>query len=189
MAKKPNKVTCLKCRSVVGLDPNVKTIESCLACSRKRNGKSSVNVTASLSFARTKKGPAGDLPGELSKISFRSGWERNFARYLCVREISWTYERKVFTFHDVERRPFQYIPDFYDEGNDVYWEVKGFLRGQDRMKMKRFKKQYPDEFKKLQACCSKNNKAAVRFYASMDVSTIFIEDIRREYKDRIPEWE
>jgi hypothetical protein len=186
--KRLRKVRCLKCRGVVGLDPDVKSVESCLSCSRKRK-EPSVKGTASLAFARTKKGPAKDLPDPEGSIVMRSSWERNFARYLHLKGIPWTYERKVFTFNDVARRPFQYIPDFYETAGDVYWEVKGFLRGQDRMKMKRFRKQYPEEFGRLKACCSKNNKAARRFYDEMGVPMTFIEDIRKDYKDQIPAWE
>jgi hypothetical protein len=108
---------------------------------------------------------------------------------LCKQKVKWTYERVVFQFHDVSRKPFQYVPDFHDVKSDIYWEIKGYLRPQDRSKMKRFKKQYPEEFKKLKACLSKSNKVGIAFYEKMEIPMIFIEDLKAEWGDKVKVWE
>ena len=98
----------------------------------------------------SKSGKRDDLGGQY----FRSSWEANYARYLDSKKIKWEYEKKTFYFDGIKRGALSYTPDFkiFPEGNnDAYqWvELKGFLTSKDRTKIKRFKKQYPDEFKKL----------------------------------------
>lgn len=182
-----NRVKCKKCGSVVGSDPVIKEIELCSFCKSGKKKKKKNKGTSP--FKHVSHGSAIDLPKGKDKIVFRSSWERNFARYLEFKKIEWTYEERVFTFNGAKRRPFQYLPDFYEVDNDVYWEVKGYLRGQDRMKMRRFRKYYPDEFKKLKILCSKSNKKGIQFYNSMDLEVYFIEDLKDETNGQISYWE
>jgi hypothetical protein len=181
------RVYCAACGKILGTDPKVVKIEKCCFCRTKKRKKKRIQ-TAAGGFARVKKGPAKDLPEKYRSISFRSTWERNFARVLCARGVEWTYERAVFSFHGFSRRPFQYIPDFHETESDVYWEVKGYLRSEDRSKMKRFRKQYPEDFKKLKACLSKSNKKGVEFYGKMGIEMVFIEDLKAEWTGKVA-WE
>ena len=182
---KRNNVLCQKCGKSVGQDSQILEIECCSLCLGKKN----LTIrTAQSSFARTKNGPASELPGERGKVSFRSLWERNFARCLEVQGFDWTYEKNVFTFNGVIRRPFQYIPDFYDLTNDILWEVKGFLRSQDRSRIKRFRKYYPEDFKKLKVLCSKGNKTTRGFFEGIGVPCEFIEDWKEEWEEKV-QWE
>jgi len=191
--KKLLHVKCSKCGKDVGLDPAISVIEACSTCSGKPKAKPI--KTAAEAFARTKKGNATDLPSPYNTITFRSGWERNFARYLCAIGKEWKYEERVFTFkvakngEPYRKKPFLYIPDFQEVGTDIFWEIKGYLRSEDRSKMKRFKFHYPEEFKRLKAVISKSNKKAKAFYESMGVPITLLEDIKDKWKSKIPAWE
>lgn len=196
MGKRFNLVRCAKCGRVVGADHTVKEVERCYQC-HKGKPATKTKQTAAGGFARTKKGPAPDL-GALGKQNFRSGWERNFARWLTIRGVSWTFERVSFTFQispssgkPYKKKPWVYIPDFHDVQADVLYEVKGYLRSEDRSKIKRLKANYPDEFKKLRAVCSKGNKKAITFYRAQGVPVIFIEDCKAEYikLSKVNHWE
>lgn len=110
--------------------------------------------TANPSFAatanphsRTKSGKREDLGGQF----FRSGWEANYARYLNwlidQGEIrGWEYEPDVFRFEGVARGPYTYTPDFKvteRDGRIVYHEVKGWMDGPSKSRLKRMAKHYP----------------------------------------------
>jgi len=191
------RVRCLKCGAFVGDDSAVRMIECCLVChAGKKNKKKEIKQTAASVFARTTKGPASDLPGKYCSINMRSGWERNFARILCAQGKKWEYERTSFPFtispitgKEYKTRPFIYIPDFHDLETGILWEIKGMLRSQDRSKMMRFKSCYPEDFNRLKVCLSKNNKNAISFYSSIGVEMKFIEDLRDQWKEKIPAWE
>lgn len=196
-----NKVLCRLCGLVVGKDSVIKEIESCSDCSglkkksKKKRKKKKKIKTAQEGFAKTRNGPASELPGEKALISFRSLWERNFARCLEKMEIDWDYERLNFPFRMnpktkqvYTRRPFQYMPDFHDHTNDIIWEVKGYLRSQDKSKIKRFRTIYPNDFAKLKVLCSKNNKATRGFFEGLGVPCEFIEDWKKKWEDKV-NWE
>lgn len=88
---------------------------------------------------------------------FRSSWEANLGRYYNYAGIKWLYEPKIFYFNDsllmgkkkIKKGTLSYTPDFYLPELDTWVEVKGYLRDKDKTKLKRFKKYYPEEFKKL----------------------------------------
>jgi hypothetical protein len=98
-------------------------------------------------YSRAKRGYIDDIPG----IHFRSLWEANYARYLdWLREQgqieSWAYEPDTFVFHGVTRAPVTYTPDFRVtelDGSVVYHEVKGWMDGKSKSKLKRMAKFYP----------------------------------------------
>ena len=65
------------------------------------------------SYIRSKRGKAPDL----GDISFRSSWERNFARILNIwvkeKEIdAWYFEPDEFEFSNIKRGTRYYLPDF-----------------------------------------------------------------------------
>jgi hypothetical protein len=71
-------------------------------------------------------------------ICFRSGWEVAYAKYLDKNKIKWQYEPKAFDLGN-----YTYRPDFYLSEDNVYVEIKGFWRGNAKMKFNLFKKLYP----------------------------------------------
>ena len=91
-----------------------------------------------------------DINGKV--IFFRSKWEANIALYLDFlikqKEIkSWTFEEDRFIFEKIQFGTRSYRPDFklYKEnGEVVYWEVKGYFDARSKTKIKRMAKYYPD---------------------------------------------
>jgi hypothetical protein len=87
-------------------------------------------------------------------ISYRSGWERNWAIYLQWQKEKgmikdWEYEPQRFYFIDNTTNPPRalgngYLPDFKViklNGTVYYEELKGYKQG--KMKLKRMKKYHP----------------------------------------------
>jgi len=95
-----------------------------------------------------KKTFAGGKRKDLDNAYFRSSWEANIARYFNLVGIEWEYEPKQFEF-PVKRGCVSYKPDFYLPKEDVWIEVKGYMDQKSKTKLNRFKKYYPDEYKKL----------------------------------------
>jgi predicted nuclease of restriction endonuclease-like RecB superfamily len=79
-------------------------------------------------------------------------WEANYARYLnwLVEQNQirgWEFEAEVFVFHGVTRGAHTYRPDFKVQevdGRIVYHEVKGWMDGPSKTRLKRMKKYYPE---------------------------------------------
>lgn len=97
-------------------------------------------------YSRTKSGKREDL----NNTYFRSSWEANIARYYNYLGIKWEYEPKTFIFQNITRGSVSYTPDFYLPDEDKWIEVKGWMDSKSKTKLKRFEKQYPEEYKKLQ---------------------------------------
>ena len=131
-----------------------------------------------------KKGFAKDLG-----VSMRSGWEKNFARYLNAEKIIWEFEPKLFIFDGVKKGNLSYLPDFYLPKDDIWIEVKGFLRPQDKIKIRRFQRFFPEEFKKLQVVINSKNSKVYEFYHNMGIKVfVFYGDLKKQ-KNAIPGWE
>lgn len=89
--------------------------------------------------------------GEMNKY-YRSKWEANYARYLQWlkdnREISdWQHEPETFWFDGIKRGCVSYLPDFRVtelNGKIVYHEVKGWMDGRSKTKIKRMAKYHPN---------------------------------------------
>jgi hypothetical protein len=181
------RVKCSKCGKFVGRDLVISVIEECISCQKGTKKKKKGN-----NFSSIRGGKANDLPEGLNEYFFRSSWERNIARWLTANKVNWTFERVSFTFQvsptsgkSYKRKPWVYIPDFHDIDSDIMYEVKGYLRSEDRSKFRRLKANYPTEFKKMKAICSKSAKTAISFYSKMGVPVIFIEDIKVEYQSLV----
>lgn len=94
----------------------------------------------------------GSLDGQM----YRSGWERNVARYLkhLISEgvvDRFEYEPQRFQF-PVKRGNKSYLPDFkvwYPDGSYEWWEVKGYMDSDSRIKLKRFALHWTEESMKL----------------------------------------
>lgn len=86
-----------------------------------------------------------------TKIWVRSGWEKNYCRYLDWLKdlgeiVDWAYEAFEFWF-PVLRGTRSYKPDFKITNNDgsIEWhEVKGYWTRKAKTQVSRFRKYYPD---------------------------------------------
>lgn len=95
---------------------------------------------------------AGGRRADLNDRYFRSSWEANYARYLNWlienRQIAgWEYEVDVFVFEGYSRGAIAYRPDFKVtelDGSVIYHEVKGWMDGPSKTRLKRMAKHYPD---------------------------------------------
>jgi hypothetical protein len=177
----------------------------CIALSKSRNaldkklkeidGKTPVS-NKSISF-QSKIGRREDLD-----IFVRSGWEANCMRLFKSGLTDWNspeYEPQTFSFTDhvpPKGAALSYTPDFrVKRGKKSFWvEVKGnWLRGADKTKLKRFKKFYPEEFKKLVAIVSsKNTKTAKYFLDELGLpedQVLEYNEFKKLYSKKIPEWE
>ncbi len=72
-------------------------------------------------------------------IAFRSSWEVRVAKALDTLEVRWEYEPRRFYFNG-----FTYLPDFFLPDDGAYWEVKGWMRGNDAEKIAAFRSGYPE---------------------------------------------
>jgi hypothetical protein len=135
-------------------------------------------------YRHTKSGYRKDLG-----INLRSKWEANFARILNAYEIEFEFEPKVFTF-PIKRGTKGYTPDFYYTKFDEWVEIKGYLDDKSKIKLKRFKRYYPEEFQKLTFVISKYSSDGKNFAEELEIPrVVFYEDIRNFYMDKIPYWE
>lgn len=116
-----------------------------------KNGTLNPMKNQSNPYSRTKSGKRKDL----NNTYFRSSWEANIARYYNYLGIKWEYEPKTFIFQNITRGSVSYTPDFYLPEEDKWVEVKGWMDGKSKTKLKRFKQQYPDEYNKLQLITEK----------------------------------
>ena len=96
-----------------------------------------LNTVYDLYHAHIRIGCRTDLNNQL----FRSSWEANIARILQYENITYEYEKYRFNVN-INNKAYYYIPDFY-LGNNIFIEVKGFMREISCKKIQAFKKQYP----------------------------------------------
>ncbi len=81
-----------------------------------------------------------------------SKWERNYARYLQWLKrngqiAEWDYEPRTFDFPEAHGNN-SYLPDFLvteNDGRRYYVEIKGYMTRGSKVKMKRFRKYFPEE--------------------------------------------
>lgn len=122
-------------------------------------------------------------------LNVRSSWEANFVRVLNIYKIDFDFEPTVFAF-PIKRGTKAYTPDFFLGNNSDWIEVKGYLDDKSKIKLKRFKRYYPDEFSRLTCVIGKYSKAAREFMAEIEVpAVVYYEDIRDEYAEYIINWE
>ena len=133
------------------------------------------------------------------KQYFRSKMEANIARYYGYIGELYIYEYREFEFKTIKRGQRYYKPDFYLPASDSWVEVKGgYLRPQDKTKLRRFKKYYPEEFAKLRFIIpdkyarDKANGEMIKFLCD-DLGIVFEEIISykemEKYSKLIPGWE
>lgn len=183
----------------------------CIALSNTKN-----QIKKALGEVGNKKGKAKKaLPGnkhrsnigkrpDLNNQFFRSSWEANFYRYLkhtTGGSVRIKYEPEDFTFWQfgIKKGTVSYTPDFkieyideYGKVSDYEWiEVKGgFLRNQDKTKIRRFQKYFPDEAKHLKAVTPGLSTKTALFFKEVGVPIKAVyPDLNKEYKKVIPNWE
>lgn len=135
-------------------------------------------------------------------VFVRSGWEANVLRVFNMKESGYKdpeYEPQLFSFTDKvppKGMALSYTPDFrVSKGNKKYWvEVKGnWLRGHDKTKLRRFKKYFPEEFKKLIAIVSTKSSKTARFFIDdlgvPEDQVIEYNQLKKQYSKLIPKWE
>jgi hypothetical protein len=124
-------------------------------------------------------------------IKVRSGWEASVIRWLNYQDIEWDYEPVRFVFNAIKRGTISYTPDVYlPKYNGGTWlEIKGHIPNTDKTKIKRFKKYYPEEFKKLVVIVGKKGTEADEFFKSMGVPVMaYFDELKDKYQDVIIGW-
>lgn len=123
-------------------------------------------------------------------VAVRSGWEGNVLRWMTFLKKRWDYEPRVFYFEQIKRGTVAYTPDIYLPDEDIWVEVKGYLRPQDKTKLRRFKKYYPEEFSKVRTVPGSARTDAAKFFKEMGIPVYaYYNDLNKKYKDVIPNWE
>jgi hypothetical protein len=146
--------------------------------------KSKSNSSRGNAYKHTKTGFREDIG-----LNVRSNWEANFVRILNGYKIKFEFEPTVFAF-PIKRGTKGYTPDFYLTESDEWIEIKGYLDDKSKIKLRRFKRYYPEEFEKLICIISKYSKEACSFLDEIEVpKIIFYEDIRNEYSSLVLNWE
>lgn len=164
-------------KSVNAVKTKIKEIETGVVHTKKKSSKG------------TKIGKRDDLG-----MFFRSGWEANVARYLKAKNLSFEYEPKTFSFldHGIKQGTVMYTPDFkvYANGDYEYWEVKGFLKTEDKTKLNRFKKFFPEEFKKLRAITGSATNKTGKFFTKIGCPIVLEYNVlNKDSKKIILNWE
>lgn len=120
----------------------------------------------------------------------RSGWEANTLRWLKHEGKKYEYEPKVFPFLDIKHGTTSYCPDIWVPGDNTWIEIKGMLDAKSKTQMRRFKKYYPEEFKKLKVIVGSANTKAAKFFEELGVPVLaYYNNLNREYKNVIDNWE
>lgn len=142
---------------------------------------------------KTKIGKRKDLG-----IFVRSGWEANAVRFFNGQTDIKLVEYEPYTFSFTSfghlHGTVSYTPDLKVNTTDgkYFWiEVKGgWLRSQDKTKLRRFKKYYPEEFKKLCAVTPGQKSKTYQFFKELGVKNIWIyPELNKQCRKVIPHWE
>jgi hypothetical protein len=200
-ATKKQRIRCSKCNKTVcyipkGYELNIDI--TCTSCNSTKKKKKNIN-TVTANYARTKKGIREDVH---PLYSFRSATEANFARLLNYWGITWRYEERSFTFSTFKKPPFVYVMDFIidkvdkrhkdvpKEITEGFIEVKGYMNASSRQKLRRLKKEYPEEANNTTIIIySHYNKKDKGFCERLGYKFLYYDLLQKEYKDKIKGWE
>lgn len=131
-------------------------------------------------------------------IYVRSKMEANYIRYLNIMKIKWEYEPKIFYFENVKRGTLTYTPDIYLTEEDKWIEIKGWFTKRAKTSLRRFKKYYFNEFKKLiividdPLARTRANAEMMYFLNEIGIELERIEsykEIKNKLSKLIPNWE
>lgn len=109
----------------------------------KKRGKLNPSYGKSASYGDKRYWYDSPLQG---KISFRSPWELKYAKYLDSNNILWLYEIETFELSD----EMSYTPDFFLPQLEKFIEIKGWMNEKSKIKISKFKDEYPWELDVLQ---------------------------------------
>jgi hypothetical protein len=192
---KNKKVKCKQCNKELFYLPSNYAMSFDVICIECEDGKkksiSKKIQTASSRFAQTRKGKREDLGND----TFRSATEANFARILTKLNIEYKFEQRTFFFHDYKVKPHQYTPDFeIIKGNEQFpagwYEIKGYMDGPSRTKLKRLYKNYPEEAAKMIIVLyRKGDKKAIEFCNKQGYRYMFYDELTKQFAFDIPKWE
>lgn len=120
-------------------------------------------------------------------LLMRSGWEANLARVLKAYGVAFEFEPMLFTY-PVRRGTRGYTPDFFLKKTKEWVEVKGYFDSRSRIKIKRFKKYYPEEFDRLTMVIG-NSQASIKICDDLGVPYVLYPEVAKLFKDRLRNWE
>jgi len=195
--RKYTKVICSKCKQPAFYLPSKYDMNIPILCIACGSGKKRTVKTAAARYANIKRGKREDLGDDF----FRSPTEANFARALVSLKIPYEFEKRVFTFANYERKPFQYIPDFKilphksksawgKQFTPGWYEIKGWMNSESRSKLKRFRICYPEEAKKMTVVVyARSDRAAAEFCKKEGFRVLYWDVIRKDFEVKIPTWE
>jgi hypothetical protein len=181
-------------------------MQLCIALAKSKNavkkkqaelGNLKTNKQNCLPGNKGQRSKIGKRP-DCNNMFFRSGWEANVYRLLRqqpnVSRIE--YEPYDFTFWQfgIKKGTVSYTPDFkvtYNDGTIEWIEVKGgFMRGTDKVKLRRFKKYYPEEFARLVSITPGPTSKTSLFFESLGIPNKWrYPDLNKQYKKSVPNWE
>jgi len=189
-------IKCSVCKKRLFYLPDGYTMDlkvKCVECHKGLPKKKKEKQTLSASYAKMKK---GIRPEVHSAYSFRSATEANFARVLNYLGLEWKFEERVFTFGDhYKTAPHIYIMDFeITKGNAEFpagfYEIKGYMTGDARKKLRRVKKLYPEEFKVTTVVVyNKYKKKDIEFCNKTGFNCMFYDEITKKYSSLVNRWE
>lgn len=138
-----------------------KVMRTCVKCGDEfeLRAPSSPQQTCGRSCAAKLRAPGFKSRSRMGKYNgqmYRSGWERNVARYLDHLVTTGEVERVEYEperfFFPVKRGNKSYLPDFkvwYPDGSYEWWEVKGYMDNDSKIKLRRFALHHTEESLKL----------------------------------------
>lgn len=205
MIKKLKKnIKCCNCKKIVGFLKNDDEVDvdvrcpECNGSTKKKKKKSKTVKTAASNYAKTKGGVRKDIH---ETYYFRSATEANVARLFNHLGISWKFEERSFSFTGYKTKPFVYIMDFeitkidkrknIPEGFELgFVEVKGWMNPSSRQKLRRLRKQFPEDADKTTVIIyDKYRKKDVLFCKKYKYKYMFYDALTAEYRDVVPNWE
>ncbi len=163
-------------------------IEKMLKTTFRRYGRYGGASLSKSPYSRTK----GSRRKDLGNIYFRSAWEANYARFLNLIGEKWEFEPRTFFFKQIKRGTRSYTPDFWLPDKENWVEIKGWFDNKSKTRLKRWKKYYPEEFKKtIIVIQSKNSKVQAELMAIGFKHTQFefYNEIENKVSGLIKEWE
>lgn len=145
-AKTPKGRAQILSAAKASMDPEVRARQkkSIQAYARSKEGREA-RRRAGVAATKSLLGASARKEHEYNGHRFRSGWEKDFARWLDSLGVKWVYEPEVFELDEGDR----YIPDFLVSipgGQDFLVEIKGkrwYGGGVD--KFNRLRSQNPDK--------------------------------------------
>jgi hypothetical protein len=195
MTDKP--ILCKKCKKKlfylpIGYDMGIKVL--CAECHEGGPKEKEYKTPIQASYVKMKKGVRKDIH---PTYNFKSATEANFARILNYLGLQWKYEERAFSFSEYKTKPHVYIMDFEILDSDGviglpagFYEIKGYMTGSARQKLRRLKQNYKEEASRTTVVIyNKYKKEDIKFCESLGYKYMFFSDLTDKYSKLIPTWE